>query len=306
MNWNSTRICIIETSMNNNLLNFKGLYGDNHSSPLPEFIHLEALELRSKVYDWEITEHLHTDLIQVFIFSSGEGLLISENKKIALNTPSILMIPANTLHGFVFQSNICGDVLTFSESFLENIFKNSPHVTLGLNNLKNFSFETNPKGFEEMQYLKDKIEEELQTENLEKQISLRAFFQLFFVNLYRWSLQHENQISKSDNRTIGYFQAFQKSVKQSLHESKSINDYAQELNITAVHLNRICQSLVQKSALQIVHEYLVNEAKKYLLNTSNSIAEISYFLDFKDPAYFTRLFKKQTGLSPSEFRNSNK
>ncbi|MES2520675.1 MAG: helix-turn-helix domain-containing protein [Bacteroidota bacterium] len=289
-----------------NLINYKGLYGDNQQASLSEFIHHESLALRSKLYDWEITEHLHTDLIQVFIFSSGEGLLISENKKIALNTPSILMIPANTLHGFVFQSNICGDVLTFSESFLENIFKNSPHINLKINRLRNFSFESDSKNFTEILYLKDRIEEELLGENFEKQIRLQALFQLLFVNLYRLSLQDEYQIEKSDNRTLGYFQSFQKNIKKSINETKSINEYAQELNITAVHLNRICQTLVKKSALQIVHEYLVNEAKKYLLNTNHSIAEISYFLDFKDPAYFTRLFKKQTGLSPSEFRGKNK
>jgi AraC family transcriptional regulator, transcriptional activator of pobA len=89
-----------------------------------------------------------------------------------------------------------------------------------------------------------------------------------------------------------------------LHESKSIEEYAKELNITAVHLNRICQSIVQKSALQIVQDYLINEAKKYLLNTSYSVSEVSYFLNFKDPAYFTRLFKKQTGVSPSDFRKN--
>ncbi len=64
------------------------------------------------------------------------------------------------------------------------------------------------------------------------------------------------------------------------------------------------QSLVQKSSLQIVQEYLVGEAKKYLLNTNYSISEIAYFLDFQDPAYFTRLFKKKTGQSPSEFRGN--
>ncbi len=297
-------IVLFKHSMNKNLVNFKGLYGDNEQASLSEFVHLESLELRSKLYNWEITEHLHTDLYQVFIFSSGEGLLISEQKKIALQTPSILIIPANTLHGFAFQSTICGEVLTFSEIFLENIFKNSPNITLELNHLKQFSFEEKKEFFEAILNIKDNLVQELEEENLEKKLSIQAIFQLFFVNIYRMSLEVENQIAKSDNRTLNYFQAFQKNIKQSLHESKSIETYAKELTITAVHLNRICQTLVKKSALQIVHEYLINEAKKYILNTTYSISEISYFLDFKDPAYFTRLFKKQTGFSPSEFRKN--
>jgi len=288
--------------MNRNLVNFKGLYGDNHQAFLSEFIHHETLEVRSKLYDWEITEHLHTDLIQIFIFSSGEGLLISEHKKIALNAPSILVIPTNTLHGFVFQSNICGDVITFTESFLENIFRNSPHILLELNHLKSFTFEPNREDFDEIQQINSQIIKEISGQNFEKQLYLQSLFQLLFLKLYRIGMQDNIQISKSDNRTLAYFQSFQKNIKKSLHESKSMHDYAKELNITAVHLNRICQTLVKKSALQIVHEYLICEAKKYLKNTTHSIAEISYFLDFKDPAYFTRLFKKQTGFSPSEFR----
>lgn len=289
--------------MNKNLVNFKGLYGDNSPFQLNEFIHHEKLELRSKLYDWEITEHLHTDLIQIFIFSSGEGLLISEHKKIALNAPSILMIPTNTLHGFVFQANNCGDVLTFSESYIENIFKNNPQILLQLNRLKNYSFDENQQEFDNILGIIRQISNELNLENPERQLYIQTLFEFLFLQLYRIGLHDENQIAKSDNRTLAYYQAFQKNIKKSLHDSKSIHDFAKELNITAVHLNRICQTLVKKSALQIVHEYLVGEAKKYLKNTNHSISEISYYLNFKDPAYFTRLFKKQTGFSPSEYRN---
>jgi AraC family transcriptional activator of pobA len=71
-----------------------------------------------------------------------------------------------------------------------------------------------------------------------------------------------------------------------------------------MHLNRVCKIVVDKSPLQILHELVVAEAKKYLLNTSYSISEISYFLNFNDPAYFTRLFKKNVGVSPSDFRKT--
>lgn len=287
--------------MNKSLINFKGLYGDNNQS-IAELIHHEKLEDRSKIYDWEINEHIHTDLIQVFIFTSGEGLLLSEQKKIPLISPSILIIPSNTLHGFVFQEGISGDVLTFSETYFEEVFKNLPHTFLALNHLKNHHFESKLAVFNELLNINKQISEEILSNKAEKAMFLKSLFQLFFLNIFRVGLQENNQITKSDNRTLNYFQSFQKSIKLSIHETKSINDYASELNITTVHLNRICQSVVNKSALHVVHEYLINEAKKYLKNTTHSISEISYFLDFKDPAYFTRLFKKTTGLSPSEYR----
>lgn len=290
--------------MNKPLVNYKGLYGDNQHPLLPNFIHYETLETRSKMYDWEINQHLHTDLYQIFIIASGEGVLVSEQNEIELNAPCIITIPSHTLHGFAFQPSICGEVITFSESFLEGLFKNSPNVLLELNHLKHLSFENESAAFNNALLLKNQIIRELYEENPEKQTVVQSLFHVFFISLYRFSLSLKNPIAPSDNRTLRYFQNFQKSIKKSLQESKSIHQYAKELNITTVHLNRICQSLVQKSALQIVHEHLINEAKKYLLNTTYTISEVSYFLNFKDPAYFTRLFKKTTGISPSEFRKN--
>jgi AraC family transcriptional regulator, transcriptional activator of pobA len=243
------------------LVHFKGLYGDNPHSLLPNFIHYEALETRSKMYDWEIKEHLHTDL---------------------------------------FQPDVNGEVLTFSESFLESLLKPTPKTLHEINHLRVLSLEQDSETFERLMLYKTHIIKELYEDFPEKQVILQSLFQLFFTHLYRFTLRLSSASTSSDNRTLRYFQLFRKS----LQESKSIHEYAKELNITAVHLNRVCQAIVQKSALQIVHEHLINEAKKYLLNTNYSISEVSYFLNFKDPAYFTRLFKKMTGVTPSEFRKN--
>ena len=61
---------------------------------------------------------------------------------------------------------------------------------------------------------------------------------------------------------------------------------------------------IRVNEIRFFDSTLENEAKKYLLNTNYSISEVSYFLNFKDPAYFTRLFKKMTGVTPSEFRKN--
>jgi AraC family transcriptional activator of pobA len=143
---------------------------------------------------------------------------------------------------------------------------------------------------------------ELIDENPEKRNVIQLLFQLLFIQIYRFSILEKQEISISDNKMLNYFKSFQKSIKQTITETKSVENYAKEMSITSVHLNRVCQAIVRKSALQIIHEYLIAEAKKYLLNTNYSISEVSYLLNFKDPAYFTRLFKKQTGVSPSEFR----
>lgn len=290
--------------MKKKLLNYKGLYGDNNSHELENFVHHELLATRSKLYNWEINEHLHTDLFQIFIISNGEGLLIQDHNKIKLEAPCILIIPTNTFHGFEFQLDVNGEVLTISDQFIETIFANSPLILLELNKVKQYSFnEENHEILSDLLFLKNNIVKEIAAKKQYKQLSLQSLFQLFFIELHNLNT-FENEKKVSNNKTLTYFQAFQKGIKKTLHKTKLVKEYADDLRITPVHLNRVCNALVQKSALQVIQDYSITEAKKYLVYTSHTISEIAYLLNFKDPAYFSRLFKKQTGFSPHQYRNS--
>lgn len=288
------------------LKNFEGLYGDKQHPFADGFIHHELLEVRSRLYDWDIDEHLHTDLVQVFVFSSGTGALFSERRRLELISPCVVLIPSNTLHGFSFQADMVGEVFTIREQMLEALFKHLPHILLEINQFKLFSFPAEDASLTKLHLLKEQLCDELMHEHAEKNTVLQLLLQQFWLQLYRISLAIDIPLPRSDNRTLAYFQAFQKAIRQSVNEVQSVQAYAAGLNITTVHLNRICQALVQKSALQVIHGVVIGEARKYLTHTTYSLSEISYFLNFKDPAYFSRLFKKETGLSPGAYRKQTK
>ena len=99
---------------------------------------------------------------------------------------------------------------------------------------------------------------------------------------------------------------------QSLHllkktdANRSIFSLAKELGISTVHLNRICKQVAGKSAMQLVLEQKVEQSKNYLTHTSYSVSEIAYQLNFEYPNYFARLFKKITGLTPTEYRSKKR
>ena len=73
------------------------------------------------------------------------------------------------------------------------------------------------------------------------------------------------------------------------------------LNISPKHLNRIAQAVAGKTATDVILERVLLEAKKELVLQQKNFNEIAYSLGYDDYAYFSRLFKKKTGETPSAF-----
>ena len=279
------------------------LYGETDTALLPDFIHCETIESRSKAYNWEIKQHIHTQLYQVFLIDSGAGFLLLDDNEIPFFAPCIIAVPPNNLHGFYYTVPTDGRVMTLSDGYFDMLFKTSPKVILAMGQVQLIAVTAEKSKFDRLIRLIDHISNELYEDFSEKQIALQAYLSLLLVEIYRFTKQNEVDL-KRDNRQLQYFQDFLKNIKKSYSAIKTIREYAQELNITTVHLNRICQSVVQKSASQMVEAYIIAEAKKYLSHTSYSISEISYMLDFNDSAYFSRWFKKHMETSPKAFRDN--
>lgn len=82
----------------------------------------------------------------------------------------------------------------------------------------------------------------------------------------------------------------------------TVRQMALQLNISSRYLSDMLKQETGKTALEHIHIFLVNEAKNLLVGSDNTIAETAYRLGFENPPYFSRLFKKEVGISPNEYR----
>lgn len=82
--------------------------------------------------------------------------------------------------------------------------------------------------------------------------------------------------------------------------------YAEKLNISSKRLNQILKERLNKTISQIIQERLISEAKHQLFLGERSIMEIGIHLGFSDKSYFSRFFKKMTGLTPEGFKKKVK
>jgi len=81
---------------------------------------------------------------------------------------------------------------------------------------------------------------------------------------------------------------------------------ADKMSVSQRYLSDTLKKETGKTTTEHLQLYLINEAKNILLKPNISIAEVAYELGFEYPQYFSRLFKKKEGLSPSEYREKHK
>ena len=91
-------------------------------------------------------------------------------------------------------------------------------------------------------------------------------------------------------------------IEANFRDHLTLSDYAGRLSITGARLNDICRRMANLPSKEVVHERLLQEARRLLRFSAVQVSEIGYQLGFADPAYFSRFFTKRTGLSPSQFR----
>src|SRR5690606_40679434 len=103
------------------------------------------------------------------------------------------------------------------------------------------------------------------------------------------------------NSYYAKFLKLEELVEQDFLTEKSPSAYAEKLNMSPKHLNRITQAVAGKTATDVVLDRVLLEAKKELILQQKNFNEIAYALGYEDYAYFSRLFKKKTGETPSKF-----
>ncbi|MFT3794316.1 helix-turn-helix domain-containing protein [Flavobacterium sp.] len=82
----------------------------------------------------------------------------------------------------------------------------------------------------------------------------------------------------------------------------SVASISKEMQMSPRYLSDLLKQETGKTAIDLIHIFLVSEAKNLLAGENQTVAEIAYRLGFENPPYFSRLFKKETGLSPNQFK----
>lgn len=133
------------------------------------------------------------------------------------------------------------------------------------------------------------------------------YLQNYILNSYDKVYRYNSQVDiREADRQNKLFKRFVHLLHTHCNTTREVSFYANELCISTRYLSAITHRSCQMSAKAFIDNCVIQEIKLRLHSTELSIQEIADQLDFPDQSYLGRFFKKQTGISPSEYRKSSK
>jgi AraC family transcriptional activator of pobA len=130
--------------------------------------------------------------------------------------------------------------------------------------------------------------------------ALRALVYEVLVLVNRWYDERHGQ--DASGAPCDFVERFVRLVERDFARRHLVGEYAAELGVTPGHLGWLCRQRRRMSAGAVIRARIALEARRLLLYTDLSAAQIADRLGFGDPAYFARFFRREVGSAPSRFR----
>lgn len=272
------------------------LYGEHQVWPTTDLLHCESIPRRSSLYQWEIQPHRHADLFQLFYIQHGHARVNIEGKHHDIAQASLQVVPPLCVHGFQFPENIEGYVLTLAAPLVAQLeLELGPHLG---------GADCYP--VEDSRPYIDTLFAALQEEYEGNRPLRDRLMQSLVSTLMIWISRRRQRLVSTGGteRSHDHLARFIKLVERHYREHRSVEDYAHRVGVSSTYLNNVCRQLAGQTALQVIHQRLLLEAKRDLIYTGITINQLSDNLGFSDPTYFSRFFKRLSGQPPNTFRAS--
>ncbi len=268
------------------------LFGE--STHLPDVLHCETIAARSVLHDWELTPHRHSRLHQVLLVQSGGGTTSLDGTTKPLIAGSLVNVPPGHVHAFRFTQGTSGWVATMADELLDAIFVQVGDVRSDLGRACVIQADAS------IHLVMQQIWQEFSGRSKARALVLRGLS----ATLLGWVARamEDDAPTQTRLRESNLVQRFKTLIEEHYLQQWRVADYATALSVSPTHLSRVSRAATGESALRLIEARSMREARRNLAYTNLSIATIAYAMGYADPAYFTRVFTRDAGISPRAFR----
>ena len=254
--------------------------------------------------------HLHTmhrhSFYHLVYFTKGKGKQLIDFETFAVQPGCIYFMNPSQVHQWKFEGPVDGYIINFSATFFDEVlgraipdsfpfFSGDLQQQVLLLNKKTRAIVTDL--FEAM------IREQQERLSRVNQMISAYMIELFIILQRTGTITNDPPAGEHHHAPV--YRSFMQLVEKRYHDMRLPGEYASLLYITSNHLNAIARSIAGVPAGEIIRNRVILEAKRLLINPGLTIAQIALSLNFPDNAYFTRFFKKYTGVTPETFRKEH-
>jgi len=269
-------------------------------------LHYEELGKLAGFFGRNMPVHYHDRFFQVHYVRNGEVRVFLDDRHYRQHGPMFFLTPPSIPHAFTTAPDSSGHVLTVRQPLIWPLLEAHQRlvpdgqalpVCVGM-------AELDSANMDEMQHLETlfaSLAREFSIDRPGSEAARIALTQLIFIHLLRLA-RHPVSSQPTRREDVHIFHRFNALIEQHYREHWPLQRYAGQVGVTVARLNEICRRISGLPSKRLIFERQLQEAKRLLLFTTASANAICYELGFKDPAYFSRFFSRQTGLSPGDYR----
>ena len=246
-------------------------------------------------------ESLHRhDFYVLVLFTQGTGLHKIDFDEFVITKGSFFLMQPGQIHLWELSSDIDGYIVFFSKEIYnlhfrdkkieEYLFfqssKNNPELQLKGNEMR------------QIQPYFDLMVIENEQDELHKKDKMLNLLDCILIEILRIYNVDSNHLTSTYNHKLKEFELL---LEQYYRTEKSPSFYADKMAITLKHLNRISKDILNITITELITRRVILESKRIMVDQNKTIAQIADDLGYSNYSYFSKLFKKSTGVTPTEF-----
>lgn len=278
------------------------LYGDEQLDADLDTIHVEPILERSLRHDWIIHPHVHPDHVQILWLKDGGARFTIEGETLDVKPNTLVVQPAGALHEIRFQPDTEGRVITAAVSYVEAVARDDQRLIAITRNPGAYPIPPDSPCNASVPLMFDQILTEASWEAPGRRMAVRGCFLNVLVSLLRLAENRLGAESYGRGRDFELVTRYRAQVEDHFRDQKSLAFYARQIGVSTQRLNAACKGRAGRTASEVLYDRILVEAKRCLLYTEMTVAEIGHSLGYDDPAYFNRFFSQRVGKPPGTFR----
>lgn len=251
--------------------------------------------------------HRHT-FYEILYVTGGTGTHFIDFNAYTIEPNTFYFISPGQVHYWEVTTRIEGEILLFTDDFL--LLAPADYMIL-----RDFSFfhsveDSLSLHIDELSHLRimpllRTISDEFKVYDFRAESVLRSYLHILLVQIQRICEDRETQAGTGRNK-IGQklTRQFKQLITKQFLIQRSVQEYANQIGVTVNHLNKTVKATTGNTPGQLIRKEIVLEAKRLFQHTDLTATEVGYRLNFDDPSYFGRFFKREVGMSPGQFKGS--